>query len=161
MSLPIDNINTTQVDTMERELKFDADVFLLVMFKKINQWYRLDYEYLKKIMCDNDCGYASIPLQYFRAFGHLVPNDDGIPDFLCIERHPEQKTLVETYPSWMAGHERHKREVLEIKPYRDENERKSRIKEAVIAGIKKAQIKSQQIKIWGSHEPQRRDFDEN
>lgn len=160
LALPIDSISTIQIDTIERELMFNADVFLLVMFKQKNQWYRLEHDYIKKVMNDNDCGYASIPILYFRAFGMLVPNDDETPDFLRPEYHPARKTLAATYPTWMAGHERKQRAVQTLHPYRSEEERRLRIAKAVGIGIDNAKKKERKIEIYkqrGSYEPQRRD----
>lgn len=162
MSLPFDNISTTQVDTIEKEQRYGADSFLLVMFKKINQWYRLDYENLVKVMTDNDCKYASIPIQFFQAFGFLVPNDDGMPDFLHPERHPKHSMLTKLYPAFMIGHERreHQKQQLELTPIITDEDRKKRIMTAVVQGIKNAEKKEHQVKIYkrgSAYEPQRFD----
>ena len=149
MALPVDNIGTSQIDMMEREHGFGAEAFLLVLFKQNNQWYRLEYDGLKKVITDNDCRYASIPLEYFRAFGRLVPNDDGTPDFLSPERHPAQASLEKTYPEWMSGHERRERTTpLTEKPYANNDERRARILGAIVAGIKNAEKRERMVELY-------------
>lgn len=148
MTLPVDNIGTSQIDMMGRERELGADAFLLVLFKQNNQWYRLEYDELKKAVTDNDCRYASMPIEFFRAFGRLVPNDDGTPDFLSPERHPQQASLAKTYPGWMSGHERRERTTPPTRPYVNNDERRARILGAIIVGIKNAEKKERMVELY-------------
>lgn len=148
-ALPINNIGTSQIDMIEKSEKIGAEAFLLIYFKSNNKWYRLDHEFLKKIITDNDCRYASIPEQYCMAYGMLVPNDDGTPDFLQPETHPSSKNLKKTYPSWMAGHERReKREVQQIGPYLNEEDRRKKISKAILEGIKNAGVRERKVELY-------------
>lgn len=141
--LPLGNIRMVQVDIMQRELKFGADAFLLVYFKKLNEWYRLNHEDLARVI---DSPSASIPLRYFRAFGYMLPSHRGFPEYLSPEAHPTRNESKKDYPSWMPKARKRKPVTTITTPNPlDLDARRERIINAIGRGCKNARRKEIEI----------------
>ena len=158
--LLIDNIRFSQLNTMKRESEFGSDPFLIVFFKKKDEWYRLDYSLLEKVLEE----YSKIPIRYFRAFGKLIPINQEFhlglqprfPDYLNCESHPRSNELKKDFPTWMPKQIRKqvekKRETIEQekigKIYLDPDKRKKRIMAAVERGITSAKRREEAVGVF-------------
>jgi recombination protein U len=143
LALPLSKIRMSQVDTMEKELGFGGVSFLLVLFKKKEEWYRLNFEQLKRLI---DSPYGSIPLRFFRAFGYLIPSHLGFPEYLSPEAYPTSNLLKQDYPTWMPK-PRPRRPVKPLPPidHLDMDARKRRILNAMDRGCKNARRKEIEV----------------
>jgi len=156
--LLIDNIRFSQLNTMERESVFGSDPFLVILFLKRNEWYRLDYSLLKSILELEGC--SKIPIRYFKAFGKLIPINQkfhlglqpGFPDYLNCESHPRSNELKKDFPKWMPKQVDKKQEIIEQenigKIYLDPNERKKRIMAASKRGIISAKRREEAVDVF-------------
>jgi hypothetical protein len=142
--LPVSNIRFSQIDQIEIMEKSGADTFLLVYFINEDEWYRLNAPELKLIL---DSEMRSIPLEYFRAYGFLVPNDHTWPDYLNPEAHPNANRLREHFRFTKPQRKR------EVKPlpkidHTDMESRKQRILKAMSRGVRSAEKKYQQVQFF-------------
>ena len=135
-SLHMQQISTVQLDTIEEETELKADTFLLVLFSKLNEWYRIGWYELNELLT---FGATSIPLRYFRAFGMIVPAPRGFPEYLSAESYPTRNTLRKDFPEWLPT-KRRQRKIVRSEPvnYRDPDLRKKRIDRAMERGIRSA-----------------------
>ena len=161
-ALPVSGIRETQLDTMEREWSMGCESFLLVLFTKVDEWYRLDWPDLKRVI---DPGYGSIPSRYFRAFGMLVPSDKGFPEYLNPESYPTRNLLMSGYPSWMPQIRSRSVAVVPMQKIdnRDLDSRRNRISAAMERGMKSAERRTQMVEIFRSNNArsQRRDSEQD
>lgn len=147
LALPLSKIRMSQITTMEKESAFGGESFLLVMFKKVEEWYRLDYNVLKRIL---DSEFSSIPLRFFRAFGKLIPCHLGFPEYLSPESYPTSNILKKDFPTWMPKPRKRKPvKQVRINNPTDKEARKRRILNAIDRGCRNArrkEIEVEQIK---------------
>jgi penicillin-binding protein-related factor A (putative recombinase) len=145
-TLPMQQINTAQFDTMESESNLRAETFLLVFFSKHNEWYRLTWDNLDELL---ELGATSIPIRYFRAFGMTVPAPRGFPEYLAFESYPGRNSLRKDFPGWLPTKRRPRRVVKSPKiDHQDADARKKRIERAMQRGIRNAQIKEERDQAY-------------
>jgi len=146
LSLPLRNLRMSQVEQMEVLKSLNATVFMLVYFESINEWYRLEWKDLDRMLQSN---WGSIPLAYFRAFGYSIPNHEGWPDYLSPETHSLSSVLSKSFPHWMPKVRKKKPIVLIESPdHSDMDAREKRIINAIGRGIKNAGRKQQRVEVF-------------
>ena len=129
------NIRDSQIDTMRSEGEMGVDPFLVVLFKSISEWYRIGHRNLIYII-EKDI--SKIPIEYFKAFGKIIPTDNGWPDYLNPDLHPLSNTLKKSVNDWIPA----KRKKRKIKPIdKSGMSRRERILDAMTRGIKNAEKK--------------------
>ncbi len=144
--MPVGDIRESQLQKLEDLRRMNAETFLLIYFSARKEWYRVEPRDLINVI---DMGHRSIPIAYLRAFGFLIPCDNGYPEFLSPESHPYCNTLKSSYPSWMPKIRKAK-EVAQTPKinHLDSDARKKRILNAMDRGIKNAKRKKEQTKIF-------------
>lgn len=116
-------------------------------YQRGDEWYRLDYDDLMRVINDD---YASIPINYFCAFGFLIPAHQGFPEYLSPERHPLSGAYKEKYPIWMPS-PRPARPPPAPHPETDQldmDARKRRIRACVARGIDNARHKEIEVEMY-------------
>jgi len=146
LSLPLRNVRMSQIEEIKKLEKYNADVFLLVFFSKVDEWYRLEWGHLRRIF---ESEWKSIPLSYFRAFGFVIPSSNTWPEYLSPEQHSFSNQLRSTFPEWMPK-PRKRKAPKPIPPHNqlDMDARKKRITAAMERGAKNAERKYQQVQIF-------------
>lgn len=144
--LPMSGIRENQLDIMESEYSFGGRTFLLVYFHKFEEWFRLNWPEIKKVI---DLGCRSIPIRYFRAFGSYIHCTDGFPLYLDPFVHKMREQLKVGFPDWMPKPPK-KRPVEKSPSYdvTDMKERERRIKNAMTRGCKNAERKNIRVEIY-------------
>ena len=138
-SLHTNNIRISQIDRMRDLDLTGAETFLLVYFSKLNEWYKIYFRHLEKVL-----SYSSIPVEYFRAFGYIVDNTHSYPEYLKHRDHDDKQKLQNKYPSYMPSFKQSRERKVVTEPprdYTDTNKTKQRILEAIEKGCKNAQKK--------------------
>lgn len=146
--LPPQNIRGSQLIAMNNEEEMSIESFLVVLFKPLKEWYRIEARELIHVM---KMDLSKIPVEYFQAFGKIIPTDNGWPDYLNPELHPMSNNLKKNMPEWISP----KRRERKIKPIdKPKQSRRERIMDAMARGIKNAE-KKQNRSYGTNYEPKR------
>ena len=141
---PIGNISSVQLERIKHLEEFNAEVFLLVYFSTLKEWYILYHSEIEQVLNLNP---TVIPVRYFRAFGFSVPSENGIPDYLNPDRIFGYAELRKDYPSWIRT--RIEKPLEQIKTdrsiYLNPEERMKRIQKAFFRGCENAVSRQQRI----------------
>lgn len=144
--LPMQNIADVQIDHIRRLEDFNAEVFLLVYFKNLEEWYLLYPTELEQILSLNP---TAIPIRYFQAFGFKITNEHKYPDYLNPERIAFYGELRKGFPDWINIKKEKIVEHEQIKiDYTNTQVREERLKKALSRGLENASTRQQRINSY-------------